>query len=261
MSISYQSCNSTLAQNATSRCTRWRESGLAHWPLPKELKEHWFWIFWSRWAPYGYQQTSVISQHFLSVDHKTGFFHSSMFFPYQRPLFVLLFIPHFGTNPESISASSNLFTWLIAVCRSFTAWLIWRCWDAHGYCYILINWWDQPQNTPKAGDINVLFFVMKMVHPIASNLTNQGFMNSGVGQVHQIDVWDSVEACEGSPSWSCWVLFRYLHLSSSSLPVVTACYSRYCYWYQRKICLEHLVDLIDVDHGWCHVLHGAALLR
>lgn len=69
MSTSYQSCNSTLAQNATSRCTRWRESGLAHWPLPKELKEHWFWIFWSRWAPYGYQQKSVISQHVLLVDH------------------------------------------------------------------------------------------------------------------------------------------------------------------------------------------------
>ena len=247
MSISYQSCNSTLAQNATSRCTRWRESGLAHWPLPKELKEHWFWIFWSRWAPYGYQQKSVISQHFLSVDHKIGFFHSSMFFPHQRPLFVLLFIPHFGTNPESISASSNLFTWLIAACRSFTAWLIWRCWDAHrkiqkdremvshdlsrillfdllGYCYILINWWDQPQNTPKAGDINVLFFVMKMVHPISSNLYNQP-------GVYEFWSWPSTSnrclgQCEGSPSWSCWVLFRYLHVSSSSLPVVTACYSQ-----------------------------------
>lgn len=28
-----------------------------------------------------------------------------------------------------------------------------------------------------------------------------------------------------------------------------------------RICLEHLIDLIDVDHGWCHVLHRSRLLK
>ena len=86
-------------------------------------------------------------------------------------------------------------------------------------------------------------------------------MNSGVGQVHQIDVWDSVKAVLLDPAGCCSGICTFLLLRCLWSQHVIASYSCYCYWYQRKICLEHLVDLIDVDHGWCHVLHGAALLR